>query len=57
MVAKCFSRVGGLCGKFDRVPTQAERDQICEVVRRVGEQGETVAENTRGNLDDDKRSG
>ena len=57
MIAKCLSRVGGLCGEPNRVPTQAECDDIGEVMCRVGEQGEAIAENPRSDLDDDKSCG
>jgi hypothetical protein len=36
------------------IPTESQRDDICEVVRRVGEKGEAVAKNTSNDLNDNK---
>ena len=54
MIAEGFACVGGLCGEFYRIPTQAQRDDVGEIMRGVGEQGEAVAENPRDNFTNDK---
>ena len=57
MIAICLARIGGLGRDADGKPAQAQGDDICQVVGGVGQEGETVGENSRSGFHDDKGQG
>ncbi len=54
MIAIGLAFVGGTGGDANGEPTQAERDDIGQVVGGIGEQGEAVREYPRGGFDKDE---
>src|SRR5436190_22041229 len=54
MIAKGFIRRSRLGTEPDRIPTQAQRDDVCEIVAGVGEERQTIAPPTGQRFNADK---
>ena len=54
MIAECFASMGGLRGEMQGIPTESQCDDVRKVVRRIGEKGKAVAEETCNDFNDHK---